>query len=72
MRFGNKHRHTKYMPSQVDAPVWFNICEDMSSIVAIDKEPIAVNIKSKMIADGLKNHFDFDPEFANKVQRRTS
>lgn len=45
------------MPSRVDAPIWFNICGDLSSIVAVDKEPIAVNIKSQTIADGLKKYF---------------
>ncbi|PLX26382.1 hypothetical protein C0581_04650 [Candidatus Parcubacteria bacterium] len=49
---------TKYMPTNIDAPMWFNICGDTSSIVAIDKEPVAINIKSKPIADGLKQYFD--------------
>ncbi|MFA6427293.1 MAG: helix-turn-helix domain-containing protein [Candidatus Magasanikbacteria bacterium] len=48
----------KYMPSDIDAPMWFNICGDVSSIVAIDKEPIAINIKSKQIANGLKQYFN--------------
>ncbi len=49
----------KYSPVSVDAPVWFNVCEDVSSIVLVDKNPIAINIKSKSIADGLKKYFEY-------------
>ena len=48
----------KYSPIAVDAPVWFNVCEDTTSIVMVDKNPIAVNIKSKSIADGMKKYFE--------------
>jgi len=49
----------KYLPIQIDPPFWFNICGDISSIVFIDKNPIAINIKSKNIAENLKKYFDF-------------
>ncbi len=49
----------KYLPLHIDPPFWFNICGDTSSIVFVDKNPIAINIKSKRIADNLIKYFDY-------------
>lgn len=49
----------KYMPQGIEVPMWFNVCGDISSIVAIDENPLAFNIKSKTIADGLKKYFEY-------------
>ncbi len=47
----------RYMPTSIEAPVWFNICGDVSSIISMDKNPLAINIKSESIAEGLKQYF---------------
>ncbi len=49
----------KYMPQGIEVPMWFNVCGDISSIVAVDDSPLAFNIKSKTIADGLKKYFEY-------------
>ncbi len=49
----------KYMPQGIEVPMWFNVCGDISSIVAVDENPLAFNIKSKTIADGLKKYFEY-------------
>ena len=48
----------KYMPTSIEAPMWFNICGDVSSIISMDKNPLAINIKSESIAEGLKQYFN--------------
>jgi sugar-specific transcriptional regulator TrmB len=53
-----ENTQAKFMPTNIQAPIWFNICGDTSSIFSIDKNPLAINIKSETIADGLKQYVD--------------
>jgi len=48
----------KYLPEKYSNPVAVNIYNDKTAIILWAKEPIAILIKNKEIADGYKNYFE--------------
>lgn len=56
----------KYLPEKYSNPVAVNIYEDKTAIILWAKEPIAVVIKNREIANGYKNYFELMWRIAKK------
>ncbi len=50
----------KFLPPQLEVPMWFNIFEDtVGMIIPSEDPPLAFIIKSKKTADALRNYFEY-------------
>lgn len=49
----------KQLPFRIDTPFWFDFAEDMINVGFIGKAPLTISIKSKTLANGLKQYFNF-------------
>ena len=48
----------RYIPEKYSSPVAVNIYQDKTAIILWAKEPIAIVIKNKEVAEGYKNYFE--------------
>lgn len=48
----------RYMPIEVNAPVWFNGYKDVAAIVVVSSNPITIEITNQEVADAFRTYFE--------------